>query len=144
MLKVKDRRTQVRVDRLRGESPPHALTSQSSAEADLHWEVTAALSTDRLMPSNSHTMLKESKMERRVKNCALFLGYARVSKAAAQVKALRQAGCKRIFEEKPGGGRSYRQELHKTLEQLREGDLLVLEASPPFPVSKKTPPHIME
>jgi DNA invertase Pin-like site-specific DNA recombinase len=38
----------------------------------------------------------------------LFIGYARVSKAddqdtAIQVKALRQAGCKRIFEEKASG-----------------------------------------
>ena len=41
---------------------------------------------------------------------AMLVGYARVSKAddqdtAAQVKALRQAGCKRIFEEKASGGR---------------------------------------
>jgi DNA invertase Pin-like site-specific DNA recombinase len=43
------------------------------------------------------------------KKGSLLLGYARVSKAddqdtAAQVKALRQAGCKRIFEEKASGG----------------------------------------
>ena len=41
---------------------------------------------------------------------AMLVGYARVSKAdrqdtAAQVKALRKAGCKRIFEEKASGGR---------------------------------------
>ena len=40
-----------------------------------------------------------------MKKGALLLGFARVSKAddqdtGAQVKALRQAGCKRIFEEK--------------------------------------------
>ena len=40
-----------------------------------------------------------------MKKGSLLIGYARVSKAddqdtAAQVKALRQAGCKRIFEEK--------------------------------------------
>ena len=62
---------------------------------------------------------------------ALLLGYARVSKAddqdtAAQVKALRQAGCKRIFEEKASGGRWDRPELHKALGQLREGDVLVV------------------
>jgi DNA invertase Pin-like site-specific DNA recombinase len=43
------------------------------------------------------------------KKGSLLLGYARVSKAddqdtAAQVKALRQGGCKRIFEEKTSGG----------------------------------------
>jgi len=41
---------------------------------------------------------------------ALLIGYARISKAedqdtAAQVKALRQAGCKRIFGKKASGGR---------------------------------------
>src|SRR5262250_3127290 len=60
------------------------------------------------------------------KSGSLLIGYARVSKAdaqdtAAQVKALRQAGCKRIFEEKASGGRWDRPELHKALEQLREG-----------------------
>ena len=44
------------------------------------------------------------------KNSSLLIGYARVSKAdaqdtAVQVKALRQVGCKRIFEEKASGGR---------------------------------------
>jgi len=66
-----------------------------------------------------------------VKKGALLLGYARVSKAdnqdtAAQVKALRQAGCRRIFEEKASGGRWHRPELHKALGQLREGDVLVV------------------
>ena len=62
---------------------------------------------------------------------ALLVGYARVSKAddrdtAAQVKALRYAGCKRIFEEKASGGRWNRPQLHKALEHLREGDVLVV------------------
>jgi len=53
------------------------------------------------MQGNGSTMKKGS----------FLIGYARVSKAddqdtAAQVKALRQAGCKRIFEEKVSGGRS--------------------------------------
>jgi DNA invertase Pin-like site-specific DNA recombinase len=66
-----------------------------------------------------------------MKKDALIIGYARVSKAddqdtAAQVKELRLAGCKRIFEEKASGGRWDRPELHKTLEQLREGDNLVV------------------
>ena len=42
------------------------------------------------------------------------------------MKALRQAGCKRIFEEKASGGRWDRPELQKALEQLREGDVLVV------------------
>jgi len=48
---------------------------------------------------------------------AMLVGYARVSKAdrqdtAAQVKALRKAGCKRIFEVKASGGRWDRPQLH--------------------------------
>jgi DNA invertase Pin-like site-specific DNA recombinase len=45
---------------------------------------------------------------------------------AAQVKALRHVGCKRIFEEKASGGRWDRPQLHKALEQLRAGDVLVV------------------
>jgi DNA invertase Pin-like site-specific DNA recombinase len=65
------------------------------------------------------------------KHSSLLIGYARVSKADAQdtlvqVKALSQAGCKRIFEEKASGGQWDRPELHKALEQLREGDVLVV------------------
>jgi DNA invertase Pin-like site-specific DNA recombinase len=44
----------------------------------------------------------------------------------AQVKALRLAGCKRVFEEKASGGRWDRPQLHNALEQLREGDVLVV------------------
>jgi len=66
-----------------------------------------------------------------MKQRGLLIGYTRVSKAedqdtAAQVKALRLAGCIRIFEENASGGRWDRPELHKALEQLREGDLLVV------------------
>ena len=66
-----------------------------------------------------------------MKKNGMLLGYARVSKAedqntAVQVKALRQAGCKRVFEEKASGGRWERPQLHKALEQLREGDVLVV------------------
>jgi len=48
----------------------------------------------------------------------------RTEDTAAQVKALRQAGCERIFEEKACGGRWDRPQLHIALEQLREGDVL--------------------
>ena len=66
-----------------------------------------------------------------MKKGGLLLGYARFSKAddqdnAAQVKALRLAGCKRVFEEKASGGRWDRPQLHNALEQLREGDVLVV------------------
>jgi DNA invertase Pin-like site-specific DNA recombinase len=42
------------------------------------------------------------------------------------VKALRLAGCKRLFEEKASGGRWDRPQLHTVLGQLREGDVLVV------------------
>jgi DNA invertase Pin-like site-specific DNA recombinase len=61
----------------------------------------------------------------------LLLGYARVSKAddqtnTAQAHALRSAGCRRIFEETASGGRWDRPELHRMLDQLREGDTVVV------------------
>jgi DNA invertase Pin-like site-specific DNA recombinase len=59
------------------------------------------------------------------------IGYARVSKldeqtTYAQVQELRKAGCKRIYQENLSGGRWDRPELHKALEQLRDGDVLVV------------------
>ena len=83
------------------------------------------------------------------KNSSLLIGYARVSKADAQdtvvqVKALTQAGCKRIFEEKASGGRWDRPELHKALEQLREGDVLVVWKLDRLSRSLKDLLHIME
>ncbi|WP_429322825.1 recombinase family protein [Paraburkholderia sp. GAS448] len=58
------------------------------------------------------------------------LGYARVSTEAqdnaAQLAALKKAGCQRIFEEKASGGRWERPELKRLTEQLREGDVLIV------------------
>jgi DNA invertase Pin-like site-specific DNA recombinase len=59
------------------------------------------------------------------------IGYARVSKidrqdTRAQVKTLKEAGCKRIFEENASGGRWDRPQLHKALDQLRDGDVFVV------------------
>lgn len=59
------------------------------------------------------------------------LGYARVSKSegqdtAAQVAALRDAGVERIFEEHASGGRWDRPELHRLLDHLRPGDVVVV------------------
>ncbi|PWT78524.1 MAG: resolvase [Acidobacteria bacterium] len=61
----------------------------------------------------------------------MLIGYARVSKldeqtTHAQVQELRKASCKRIYQENVSGGRWDRPELHKALEQLREGDVLVV------------------
>ena len=61
----------------------------------------------------------------------MLVGYARVSRAddqdtLAQVQALTAAGCHRIYEEKASGGRWERPELHRALEQLRDGDVLVV------------------
>lgn len=60
----------------------------------------------------------------------MLIGYARVSTvdqdSAAQVAALKAAGCELIFREKASGGRWDRPELHKLLEQLRKGDVLVV------------------
>lgn len=60
-----------------------------------------------------------------------LVGYARVSKGdeqstALQLRALKEAGCKRILEEAASGGRWDRPELQKMLDQLREGDVIVV------------------
>jgi DNA invertase Pin-like site-specific DNA recombinase len=56
----------------------------------------------------------------------MLIGYARVSTGdqdtAAQVTALKAAGCESIFREKASGGRWDRPELHKPLSPLRQGD----------------------
>jgi DNA invertase Pin-like site-specific DNA recombinase len=61
---------------------------------------------------------------------AMLIGYARVSTddqdTAIQVAALKAAGCERIFREKASGGRWDRPELHRLLDQLRKGDVLVV------------------
>jgi DNA invertase Pin-like site-specific DNA recombinase len=60
-----------------------------------------------------------------------LIGYARISKGddqsnALQLKALKAAGCKRVFEEAASGGRWDRPELHRMLDQVREGDIVVV------------------
>src|SRR3979490_1444248 len=58
------------------------------------------------------------------------IGYARVSTddqdTAVQVATLKAAGCERIYKEKASGGRWDRPELHRLLDQLRKGDVLVV------------------
>src|SRR5271168_4451741 len=78
-----------------------------------------------------------------------LLGYARISKGdeqnnAVQAKALRAAGCRRIFEEAASGGRWDRPELHRMLDQLREGDVVVVWKLDRLSRSLKDVLHIME
>ena len=59
------------------------------------------------------------------------IGYARVSKqqeqdTTTQVQALKNAGAERIYQEHASGGRWDRPELHKLMDQLRPGDVLVV------------------
>jgi DNA invertase Pin-like site-specific DNA recombinase len=79
----------------------------------------------------------------------MLLGYARVSKGdeqsnAAQRKALHAAGCRRIFEEAASGARWDRPELHRLLDQLREGDTLVVWKLDRLSRSLKDVLHLME
>ena len=57
-------------------------------------------------------------------------GYARVSTQDQNlnlpIEALKQAGCKKIFEDKISGSRAERPGLAKALEMLRDGDTLVV------------------
>ncbi len=58
------------------------------------------------------------------------IGYARVStgeqKLELQLDALKEAGCKRIFREKISGAKLKRPEFQRLLDQLREGDIVVV------------------
>ena len=79
----------------------------------------------------------------------MLLGYARVSKGdeqnnTLQAKALRAAGCRRLFEEAASGGRWDRPELHRLLDHLREGDTVVVWKLDRLSRSLKDVLHIME
>jgi len=60
----------------------------------------------------------------------MLIGYARVSTSEQdtrmQLDALHRAGCRRIREEKRSGGDTKRPELRRALDELREGDTLVV------------------
>ncbi len=60
----------------------------------------------------------------------MLLGYARVStddqNLALQRNALREAGCRRFYEEKLSGARRDRPELTRLLDQVRDDDVLVV------------------
>jgi DNA invertase Pin-like site-specific DNA recombinase len=59
-----------------------------------------------------------------------LIGYARVSTsdqyAALQVDELRKAGCIKVFTDHASGSKASRPELDKMLNQLREGDVVVV------------------
>jgi DNA invertase Pin-like site-specific DNA recombinase len=79
----------------------------------------------------------------------MLIGYARVSKidqqdTRAQVKALKEAGCKRIFEESASGGRWDRPQLHRALDQVRANDVLVVWKLDRLSRSLKDMLHILE
>jgi DNA invertase Pin-like site-specific DNA recombinase len=75
-------------------------------------------------------------------------GYGRVSREgqdlAQQRAALRAAGCARLFEEKASGGRWDRPELHRLLDHLRPGDVVVVWKLDRLSRSLKDLLHIME
>jgi DNA invertase Pin-like site-specific DNA recombinase len=79
----------------------------------------------------------------------MLIGYARVSKGddqstAAQKRALTDAGCERLFEEAASGGRWDRPQLHRMLDQLRAGDVVVVWKLDRLSRSLKDLLHILE
>jgi DNA invertase Pin-like site-specific DNA recombinase len=60
----------------------------------------------------------------------VLIGYARVSTEdqdlTAQRAALGEAGCRRVYEEKVSGARRDRPQLGRLLDQVREGDVVVV------------------
>ena len=96
-------------------------------------------------PVRKRSFVKDAKPA----TAGLLLGYARVSKGdeqnnALQSKALKAAGCRRLFEESASGGRWDRPELHRMLDQLREGDTVVVWKLDRLSRSLKDVLHIME
>src|SRR5438445_10101561 len=79
----------------------------------------------------------------------MILGYARVSKGEAQdtrmqETALRAAGVERLFTEQASGGRWDRPHLHRLLDHLRPGDVVVVWKLDRLSRSLKDLLHIME
>jgi len=66
----------------------------------------------------------------RYPNAFMFIGYARVSTEeqtlALQLDALHSAGCIRVFEDKATGSSKDRRGLNQALDQVRDGDVLVV------------------
>lgn len=79
----------------------------------------------------------------------VLLGYARVSReegqsVQAQVRALKAAGAQKVFQEGGSGGRWDRPELHRVLDQLRPGDVLVVWKLDRLSRSLKDLLHVLE
>lgn len=79
----------------------------------------------------------------------MLIGYARVSNGddqsnALQVRTLKEAGCERLFEEALSGGRWDRPELLRMLDQLRDGDTVMVWKLDRLSPSLKDVLHIME
>jgi DNA invertase Pin-like site-specific DNA recombinase len=96
-------------------------------------------------PVRKRSFVKDAKPA----SAGLLLGYARVSKGdeqnnALQAKALKAAGCRRLFEESASGGRWDRPELHRMLDHLRAGDTVVVWKLDRLSRSLKDVLHIME
>ncbi|WP_241693689.1 recombinase family protein [Caulobacter sp. SSI4214] len=84
-----------------------------------------------------------------MKGLDMLIGYARVSKGddqstAAQRRALKDAGCDRLFEEAASGGRWDRPQLHRMLDQLRSDDIVVVWKLDRLSRSLKDLLHILE
>ncbi len=79
----------------------------------------------------------------------MFIGYARVSRGddqstALQRRALSEAGCDRVFEEAASGGRWDRPELHRMIDQLRQGDVVLVWKLDRLSRSLKDLLHLLE
>lgn len=79
----------------------------------------------------------------------MLLGYAprlqrRRAEQCSAGQCARAAGCRRIFEETASGGRWDRPELHRMLDQLREGDVVIVWKLDRLSRSLKEVLHIME
>ena len=78
-----------------------------------------------------------------------LIGYARVSKGdeqsnAAQARALKAVGCRRVFDETASGGRWDRPKLQEMIGQLRDGDVVVVWKLDRLSRSLKDLLHLME
>jgi DNA invertase Pin-like site-specific DNA recombinase len=96
-------------------------------------------------PMRIRSFLKASKPDQ----AGLLFSYDVVSKGdeqnnALQAKALRTAGCKRLFEETASGGCWGRPKLHRMPYQLHEGDTVVAWKLDRLSRSLKDVLHIME
>ncbi len=79
----------------------------------------------------------------------MIFGYARVSKldeqdTLTQENALKAAGVEKIFKEKASGGQWDRPELHRMLDQVRKGDVVIAWKLDRLSRSLKDLLHIME